>query len=167
MQDSTYLVTMRRESLRNFFETSPTVRLLRSDHAPLVIDFLNRTFKAGESISVGQADLRSQLASYQEELHELEPELMVGPAEQYLAKWTEAGWLNRFLKSSSLEAQYQLTRFSEESIRFVDSILSRGDNLVGTESRLRLVIETLEDIVQGTRPIPNVVWSTFASSVTN
>lgn len=154
MSDSNYLVAMRRESLRNFFDASPTARLMRSDHAPLVIDFLNRTFKAGEAISVGQMELRSLLASYQEELHELEPELMIGPSEQYLAKWSEAGWLNRFLEASSAEPQFQLTRFAEEAIRFVDSIITRGNNLVGTESRLRLVIETLEDIVRGASADP-------------
>jgi hypothetical protein len=155
MSDSNYLASMRRESLRNFFDASPTARLLRSDHAPLVIDFLNRTFKAGEAISVGQLELRSLLASYQEEVHEFEPELMVGPSEQYLAKWTEAGWLNRFLEASSVEPQFQLTRYAEEAIRFVDSVITRGNNLVGTESRLRLVIETLEDIVRGASADPN------------
>ncbi len=145
---------MQRESLRTFFDASPTARLLRSDHAPLVIDFLNRTFKTGETISVGQLELRSLLANYQEELHETEPTVMVGPAEQYLTKWSEAGWLQRFLEASSIEPQYQLTRFAEEAIRFVDSVLSRGNSLVGTESRLRLVIETLEDIVRGASADP-------------
>ncbi|MEZ6135965.1 MAG: DUF3375 domain-containing protein [Pirellulaceae bacterium] len=155
MSDSKYLASMRRESLRNFFDASPTARLLRSDHAPLVIDFLNRTFKSGEAISLGQLDLRTQLASYQEELHEIEPDVMVGPAEQYLTKWSEAGWLSRFLEASSIEPQFQLTRYAEEAIRFVDSVLSRGNAMVGTESRLRLVIETLEDIVRGASADPN------------
>ncbi len=152
--ETNYLSSMRRESLHNFFDTSPTARLLRADHAPLVIDFFNRTFKTGEAISIGQLELRSLLASYQEEVHELEPELLIGPAEQYLAKWTEAGWLSRFLEASSVEPQYQLTRFAEEAIRFVDSIITRGNSLVGTESRLRLVIETLEDIVRGASADP-------------
>lgn len=154
MASNSFLTSMRRETLRTFFDASPTAKLLRSDHAPLVIDFLHRTFKAGEAISVGQLELRSSLANYQEELHETEPSVMVGPAEQYLAKWSDAGWLQRFLEASSVEPQYQLTRFAEEAIRFVDSVLSRGNSLVGTESRLRLVIETLEDIVRGASADP-------------
>lgn len=154
MSESNYFSSVRRESLRTFFEASPTAKLLRSDHAPLVIDFLYRSFKATESISIGQVDLRSQLSNYQEELHATEPQLMVGPAEQYLTKWTEAGWLQRFLEAASVEPQYQLTRHSEEAIRFVDAILSRSNSLVGTESRLRLVIETLEDIVRGASADP-------------
>ncbi len=146
---------MRRESLRAFFEASPTARLLRSDLAPLVIDFLNRTFKSGEAISVGQAELRARLSLYQDELHETEPNLLTGPPERYLTQWADAGWLQRFLESASIEPQFQLTRYAEEAIRFVDSAVSRGSGLVGTESRLRLVIETLEDIVRGASADPD------------
>lgn len=145
---------MRRESLRTFFDSSPTARLLRADLAPLVIDFLNHTFKTGEAISLGQQELRGLLASYQEELHASEPDVLIGPAEGYLAKWTEAGWLSRFLEAQSVEPQYQLTRYAEEALRFIDSILSRGNNLVGTESRLRMIIETLDDIVRGASEDP-------------
>src|SRR5690606_24712511 len=94
------------------------------------------------------------LTSYQEELHESDPELLIGPAEVYLAKWTDAGWLSRFLESQSVEPQYQLTRYAEEALRFVDAILSRGTNLVGTESRLRMIMETLDDIVRGASDDP-------------
>ncbi len=146
---------MRRESIRAFFEASPTARLLRSDFAPWVIDFLNRSFKSGESISIGQAELRSRLTVYQEELHESDPDLLTGAPERYLTQWADAGWLQRFLESSSIEPQFQLTRYAEAAIRFVDSSVSHGSNLVGTESRLRLVIETLEDIVRGASADPD------------
>lgn len=146
---------MRRESIRAFFDASPTARLLRSDFAPWVVDFLNQTFKSGEAISIGQAELRSRLALYQEELHETEPELLTGPPERYLTQWSDAGWLQRFLESSSIEPQFQLTRYAEAAIRFVDSSISQASSLVGTESRLRLVIETLEDIVRGASADPD------------
>ena len=155
MATSGYLTAMRRESLRTFFESSPTARLLRSDLAPLVIDFLNLTFKAGDTISIGQADLRTRLTCYQEELHAVEPDVMTGAPETYLAKWSESGWLQRFLESSSTEPQYQLTRYAEEAIRFVDAAIAKGNSLVGTESRLRLVIETLEDLVRGASADPS------------
>jgi Protein of unknown function (DUF3375) len=155
MATSNYLTSMRRESLRTFFEASPTARLLRSDLAPLVLDFLNQTFKAGDTISIGQSDLRTRLTTYQEELHETEPDMMIGPPERYLAQWADAGWLQRFLESSSMEPQYQLTRYAEEAIRFVDAAVAKGNSLVGTESRLRLVIETLEDLVRGASADPS------------
>ncbi|MBX3423942.1 MAG: DUF3375 domain-containing protein [Pirellulaceae bacterium] len=155
MSASSYISSMRRESIRAFFEASPTAKLLRSDFAPWVIDFLNQTFKSGESISIGQTELRSRLSVYQEELHETEPDLLTGPPERYVAQWTEAGWLQRFLESASIEPQFQLSRFAEAAIRFIDTNVTHGTSLVGTESRLRLVIETLEDIVRGASADPD------------
>ena len=146
---------MRRDSIRTFFEASPTVRLLRSDNAPWVIDFLQRVFKSGELISIGQTDLRTRLASFQEEIHETEPELLKGPSERYLTQWADSGWLQRFLEAASVEPQFQLTRYAEEAIQFVDSAMARGRNMVGTESRLRLVMDTLEDIVRGASADPD------------
>ena len=154
MSESSYLASMRRDSLRSFFDASPTARLLRSDLAPLVVDFLNQVFKSGDTISLGQTELRSQLSSFQEELHEVEPDVMTGPAERYLAQWVDHGWLSRFLEANSSEPQFQLTRFAEDALRFVESVLSRNNSLVGTESRLRLVIETLEDVVRGASADP-------------
>ncbi len=111
--------------------------------------------QSGEAISLGQAELRARLSLYQEEVHETEPTLLTGPPERYLTQWADAGWLQRFLESASVEPQFQLTRYAEEAIRFVDSAVSRGNSLVGTESRLRLVIETLEDIVRGASADPD------------
>lgn len=146
---------MRRESIRTFFDASPIARLLRSDTAPWIVDFLNQTFKAGEAISIGQAELRSRLSLYQEDIHESEPDVLIGTPERYLTQWADAGWLQRFLESTSIEPQFQLTRYAEAAIRFVDTSVSHASNLVGTESRLRLVIETLEDIVRGASADPD------------
>jgi hypothetical protein len=155
MATSSFVSSMRRDSIRTFFDASPTARLLRSDNAPLVLDFLHRVFKSGELISIGQSDLRTRLAAYQEDIHETEPHLLPGPPERYLTQWSDAGWLQRFLEATSVEPQFQLTRYSEEAIQFVDSAIARGSNLVGTESRLRLVIDTLEDIVRGASADPD------------
>lgn len=147
-------MSLRRESLRTFFDSSPTVKLLRSSLAPMVIDFLHQTFKLGESISVGLTELKTRLLIYQEELHEVYPDLMTGAPERYVADWVDSGWLLRFLEASSNEPQYQLTRYSEEAIRFVESVLAKSNSMVGTESRLKLVIETLADIIRGASADP-------------
>ena len=155
MSTSRFVSSLRRDSIRTFFDASPTARLLRSDNAPLILDFLQRVFKSGELISIDQSDLRIRLSGYQEEIHEAEPSLLVGPPERYLTQWSDAGWLQRFLESASIEPQFQLTRFAEEAIQFVDAAVTRGSNLVGTESRLRLVIDTLEDVVRGASANPD------------
>ncbi len=145
---------VRREELRTFFEGSPSAKLLRSDSAPYVLEFLQESFKSGNAISLGQSELRARLTSYLEELHETEPEVMVGPAERYIAQWAEAGWLKRFVEANSTEPQYQLTAHAEEAIQFVDSAIAKRQTLVGTESRLRLIIETLDAIVRGATADP-------------
>jgi hypothetical protein len=145
---------MRRENLRTFFEASPTARLLRSDLAPLVIDFLQRTFKSDEAISWGQTELRTRLICYQEELHESDPNLLTGAADRYLTQWADAGWMQRYLEAASTEPQFQLTRYAEEAIHFIDSAIDRDRSLLGTESRMRLVIDTLEDLVRGASADP-------------
>ncbi|MEI7459909.1 MAG: DUF3375 domain-containing protein [Pirellula sp.] len=155
MSTSRFATSLRRDSIRTFFEASPTARLLRSDNAPLILDFLHRVFKSGERISIGQTDFRTRLTGYQEEIHDTEPSLLPGPPERYLTQWADAGWLQRFLEAASIEPQFQLTRYAEEAIQFVDSAIARGSNLVGTESRLRLVIDTLEDIVRGASADPD------------
>jgi hypothetical protein len=145
---------MRRDELRAFFDHSPTVRLLRSDLAPWILAFLHTTFKADGTIAVGQAELRDRLASFLEDLHELLPEVMNGTPERYVAQWTESLWLRRFVESHSSEPQYQLSASAEEAIRFIEEALSRRQNMVGTEGRLRMIIETLQDIVRGSTDDP-------------
>jgi len=142
------------EKYQTFFEASPTIRLLKSDHAPFVLDFLNQTFKSSGELSLGQEALRSRLIVYVEELHEVLPDALSGGIDTYLRSWSDAGWLKRFLDASSNEPQYQLTQYSEDTIQFVDLALSRRTGLVGTESRLRLVIDTLADLVRGASSDP-------------
>lgn len=151
---SSFQMSLRRENLRTFFDASPTVKLLRSALAPMVIDFLHQTFKLGETISIGLAEFKARLTLYQEELHEAYPELMLGAPERYVADWVDSGWLMRFLEANSSEPQYQLTRYSEEAIRFVESAVAKSNSMVGTESRLKLIIETLSDIVRGASADP-------------
>ena len=126
MSTSRFAMSLRRDSIRTFFEASPTARLLRSDNAALILDFLHRVFKSGELISIGQTDFRTRLTGYQEEIHETEPGLLSGPPERYLTQWADAGWLQRFLEAASIEPQFQLTRYAEEAIQFVDSAIARG-----------------------------------------
>jgi len=145
---------MRRDELHAYFENSPTARLLRSDLAPWILAFLHATFKADATISVGQAELRSRLAAFLDELHETYPEIMTGACERYLAQWTESLWLKRFVESQSSEPQYQLSANAEEAIGFVEDALARRKHMVGTEGRLRMIIDALQDLVRGASDDP-------------
>lgn len=145
---------MRREELLSFFDNSPTARLLRSDLGACVIAFLYDTFKASSLLSISQSDLKARLKEFQSEIHASNPSTMPGSPERYLSQWTQSQWICRFVDSNSLEPQFQLSHHAEEAIRYVEDSITRRQQLVGTESRLRLIIDTLNDIVRGSSDDP-------------
>ncbi len=143
--------------IETYLAHSPTVRLLRADQGAYVLYFLQRTFRgpqADPAAAVSQDDLKQLLLAFQDELHSAGIDALAGQPDRYLLDWSDNGYLQRWLSADSVRPQYQLTRFTEDAIRFVDSAISRGSRLIGTESRLRLVIETLNDLVRGASPDP-------------
>lgn len=149
---------MDREAVRSFLESSPTIRLLKADQGAYVLFFLYQTFKdsgSGTAISLPQDELTHRVEIYQEQLSHEEHTVLSGSADRYLREWSDAGWLRRFLSPESSDRHYQLTRHAEDAIRFIDTALSRDNRLVGTEGRLRLVIDTLSDIARGASADPD------------
>lgn len=135
--------------LQVYFETSPAISLLRSPNAPYVVDFLHRQFKRGGRVTVGLSDLVATLADYQERLHETQPERLRDKPEVYLAQWcaNETRWLHRFLEAKQTEPSYELTPHTEHVLAFLERALDQDLGFVGTESRLKLIIDTLADLV--------------------
>jgi Protein of unknown function (DUF3375) len=135
--------------LRVYFETSPAISLLRSPNAPYVVDFLHQQFKRGGRITVGLSDLLAALANYQERLHETQPDRLRDKPEVYLAQWcaNETRWLHRFLEANHTEPSYELTPHTEHVLAFLERALDQDLGFVGTESRLKLIIDTLADLV--------------------
>lgn len=140
---------MKLDRLVNFFSTNPAARLLRSPHAAQIAFFLHREFKLGDQITIGHAELWQRLSDYLDELHATEPECLADRAENYLNDWTSAGvrWLRRYHDSEHAEPVYELTPHTEEVLKFLSQLLERGVGFVGTESRLKRIIDALSDIV--------------------
>lgn len=145
---------MQLEQIRSYFQTSPALRLLRGENAMFVIDFLNSTFKQSGALELGHEELRQRLLGYIEQIQDEFPNELKGNVDRYLISWSDSGFLNRHLQSASSQPHYQLTRHSEDAIQFVDLLISRRTGLVGTESRLRLIIDTLSDLVRGSSSDP-------------
>ncbi len=147
---------MRLGKLLVYFETSPALKLLQARNAPYIIDFLDRVFKQSGQIAVPHSELLASLVLYQEELQESHPESLIDRPENYLADWcsSERRWLQRFLEAGRDEAVYQLTPYTEDVFAFLNDVLDRDLGFVGTESRLRLVIDTLSDLVVGASDDP-------------
>ncbi len=155
---------MRTEFLRKFFTTSPAVRLIRSPHAFWIVDFLTCAFKSAGRITRPHSELAVALDDYLDRLPSsaklAEPGGQASSREKadtYLANWSSGsvGWLKRFIDDDSTEPSYQLTAEFEKALGFVEQA-SHELSFVGTESRLRSILETLENVVVGVTPDPEL-----------
>ncbi|WP_417848839.1 DUF3375 domain-containing protein [Thalassoglobus sp.] len=149
---------MRLGKLQVYFETSPALSLLRARNAPFVVDFLEQQFKQPGRIVVPHSELIASLVLYLDELQESHPGRMTDKPEAYLTQWCspESRYLQRFLEAGRDEPVYQLTPHTEDVFVFLDRVLDRDLGFVGTESRLKLVIETLSDLVIGASDDPEI-----------
>ncbi len=133
----------------------PAWRLLASPHAPLVASFLHRVFVAPNVRTMSEADLAEALEDQLFALRELEgPQAYPRTAHDYLDDWagSDKGWLRKFYKAGTDEAQYDLTPATEKAIAWVASLTARP--FVGTESRLLTLFALLEQIGAGTEADP-------------
>lgn len=142
-------------SLAALRDRHPAWRLLASPHAPLVASFLHRVFVAPNVRVMSEADLVEVLEDDLFELRErLGPEAYPKGAPDYLNDWAalEKGWLRKFYKPGTDEAQFDLTPATEKAIAWLMSLTERP--FVGTESRLRTLFALLEQISVGTDADP-------------
>ena len=97
----------------------PAWRLLRSDHAALIASFLHRVFVAPNVRVMAAADLAEAL---EDELFALRQRLgsdaFPKPASDYLNDWANAekGWLRKFYRQGSDEAQFDLMPATEKAM---------------------------------------------------
>lgn len=133
----------------------PAWRLLRSDHAPLVASFLQRVFVTPNVRVMAAADLAEAL---EDELYALR--LHVGEstfpksALEYLNDWSapDKGWLRKFYRSGTDEAQFDLTPATEKAIAWLAQLSER--QFVGTESRLLTLFDLLKQMSEGSEADP-------------
>jgi hypothetical protein len=133
----------------------PAWRLLASPHAPLVASFLHRTFVASNVRVMSEADLAEALEDELFDLRERSgPDTYPKAAAEYLNDWAapDKGWLRKFYKPGTDEAQFDLTPATEKAIAWLLSLTERP--FVGTESRLLTLFALLEQISAGTEADP-------------
>ncbi|WP_153111249.1 DUF3375 domain-containing protein [Propionivibrio limicola] len=134
----------------------PAWRLLRSDHAPLVASFLERVFVMPNVRVMAAADLAEAL---EDELYALRQHLgddaFPKSARDYLNDWAapDKGWLRKFYRQGSDEAQFDLTPATEKAIAWLGTLTERS--FVGTESRLLTLFQLLRQMSEGSNPDPD------------
>jgi len=144
--------------LEGLRRTHPAWRLLRADHAALVIGFLNETLLAGGRRAIGQRELATRLDDYLFALREsgLGETAFPQSATFYLDAWAsdESGWLRKYYAGDGDEPLYDATPAAEAAASWIASLQQRA--FVGTESRLLTVFELLRQIAEGTETDPDV-----------
>jgi len=151
-------MTMHLDKLVAYLNTSPAIALLRAQTAAFILDFLHQQFKGAGKITVPMSELQAALQDYLERLHETHPNELTSTADAYLSMWCrgDTRWLHRFLEASRSEPVFQLTPHTEDVFEFLDRALQQDLGFVGTQSRLRLVITTLIELIGGASDDPNV-----------
>ena len=135
--------------------THPAWRLLRSDHAPLVISFLHRVYLLPNVRTMAQADLAEALEDELFAQREREgTEAYPRAASDYLNEWADntRGWLRKFYPPDSDEPHFDLTPAAEKAVVWLESLTARA--FVGTESRLLTIFDLLRQISQGSETDP-------------
>jgi len=137
-------------------DNSPAWRLLRADHAPLVLSFLHQVFVEQNVRSIPAAELASRLDDELYALNERdgEPRRFPKSARAYLDDWAapEAGWLRKYYPQGTDEPHLDATPAVEKALQWVGGLKER--EFVGTESRLNTIIDLLRQIVFGTETDP-------------
>ena len=133
----------------------PAWRLLRAEHAPLVATFLHRVFVLPNVRVMAAADLAEAL---DDELYALRQHLGEGTfpkaALDYLNDWAapDKGWLRKFYRPGTDEAQFDLTAATEKAIAWLAQLAER--QFVGTESRLLTLFDLLKQMSEGSEADP-------------
>ena len=128
----------------------PAWRLLRSDHAALVASFLHQAFVVPNQRGIDSAHLAERLEDVLYGLRERHGDAAFPrPAMDYLDDWasTDKGWLRKYYRSGTDEAQFDLTPATEKAIGWLVALTER--QFVGTESRLLTLFDLLRQMREG------------------
>ncbi len=152
-------------SLQQFFDSSPAIRLLRSPHAPWILEFLHQQFKCSGQITWPHTELAARLDAA---LHQLRQTDIASPSrvvdagvadatgaplprltsQAYLSLWSSADvrLLKRFVDAVPAEPVYQLTPDAELVLAFV-SKATRRDRTIGAQTHLQSILGLLQEVV--------------------
>lgn len=135
---------------------APGIRLLKADHAALIISFLHRRFKHEQRIAISLPELAEHLADTLEALNEQTPGSYPRPAHSYLTEWADEH--HRFIRittpANSDIPLVELTADAERAIGWLEEL--HGQPFVGTESRFLYIVQLLRDIVQKSTEDPTI-----------
>ncbi|ECA3795308.1 DUF3375 domain-containing protein [Salmonella enterica subsp. enterica] len=141
--------------LEQFKEQSLALKLLRSTHFSLVASFLHRVFVIPNRRSVPYQELVSLLEQHLFDIAESYGEKKYPKnARSYIDDWIndKNGYLRKYLTQDSDEPECDLLPEAEKVLRWIEEL--QGRQFVGTESRLKLLLDMIGELVEGASEDP-------------
>lgn len=135
---------MEHDRIQHELENSPSLKLLRSHSAPLILSFLHKQFKVRERISIPQSELETKLEDYLEFLQQTQPDTYSRSPKEYLNAWCEERFLRKTFELGSDDPVFTLTPATEKAIGWLEELERR--EFVGTESRFLQIFSLLKQI---------------------
>lgn len=135
-------------------EESVTVRLLRSEHAPLALGFFFHAFKKNNRIQIPYLELQTSLERY---IEHLDPHLRTQfphKAEHYLNVWCDEKhrFIRRYYEVHQDEPVTELTYDAERALEWMWNLEKK--DFVGAQSRFFMVFESLRDLSEKANTSP-------------
>ena len=137
------------------FKIAKPLLLLRTKNAAFIVSFFQKVFADANITTIANAELRSKLEGYMEELsyEEKDEELEAGTlfddfsirAAQYIDKWSNAGFLRKY-PSDDGEDLHELTPDSIKVLKWLDDLQQR--EFVGTNSRFKDIFFKLQKMIE-------------------
>ena len=137
--------------LNQLKKQSSAMRLLSADNFPLIVSFFYYAFIKNNRRSVPYMELIGLLDYQLSDIAQSYGEsLYPKSAKAYIDDWInlKGGYLRKYLPQQGDEPECDLFPEVEKAIRWLQEL--QGRRFVGTESRLKLVLDLIRDLVHGT-----------------
>ena len=126
------MAVMDYDSLAYDFQQVPALKLLKAEHAVLVISFLYQQFKHKQRMNISLGELSEHLEDYLETLNMQMDGRFPRTALAYLTEWSDDE--HRFIRIvNNEEPVVELTADTERTIGWIEEL--HAQPFVGTESR--------------------------------
>ncbi len=159
------------EFLEQLKEQSVALKLLRSPHFPLIGSFFYQAFIRKNRRSVPYQELIALLDHYLADINESYQndqgeDKYPKSARTYIDDWisNKGGYLRKYLPLNTDEPECDLLPDVEKALRWLEEM--QGKSFVGTESRLKLLLQLIAELVHGTSEDQQSKLATLAQKKT-
>ena len=146
------------------FQESATIKLFRSDHAPLILAFFMQLAREKNLLVLSEAELIELLADFLEDVGFLDTQDTPGSelgqlsyfeqrAAVLIQRWCDQGYLRNYLSPKG-DTLYELTPESEKALQWLESL--KKQEFVGTESRIKDIVSKMQSLVENANTNPDM-----------